>query len=169
MPSANWSDDDVLTVIAVHTSMIRDSFLFPGFFFISFFACSYPLLFGLSLKFPLICACRIGYRADSLFFLYPWFFLSAFFGCFLLPFHPRFPAIRIQIQIQMYISHPIPLVLIFISVLLSYQSTSSANQPMPHNPSSQFAVHHRYYHLTFIFFHFFRSIHESKFPQFLHF
>jgi hypothetical protein len=103
----------------------------------------------------------VGYRADSLFFLFLWFFFfSFFFGCFLSPFYPRFPAIRIQIQIRMYISHRIPLVL--ISILISFpsyfhtnQPITSANQPTPHNPSSQFTVRHRYCHLTFSFFHFF--------------
>ena len=142
VPSANWSNDDELTVIAVHTSMIRDSFLFPNFFFVSFFACSYPLLFGLSLKFPLICACRIGYRADSLFFLYPWFFLSAFFGCFLLPFHPRFPAIRIQIQIRMYIY-------LTRSLSFSFSFSSYFHTNQPHQPTSQYCTTH-HHNLPFV-------------------
>ena len=70
----------------------------------------------------------------------------------------------------MYISHPIPLVLTFIlSWFYTNQSISSANQPTPRNPLPQFTVrHHRYYPLNVQFLSFFRSIHESKFPQFLH-
>ena len=41
--------------VAVHPSIIRDSFFLfsPCSFFVSFFPCSYPLLFGLSLAFAL--------------------------------------------------------------------------------------------------------------------
>ena len=141
VPSANWSDDDELTVIAVHTSMIRDSFLFPGFFFVSFFACSYPLLFGLSLKFPLICACRIGYRADSLFFLYPWFFLSAFLVVFCYLFILAFPRSESKSKSEcIYLTRS-------LSFSFSFSSYFHTNQP--HQPTSQYCTTH-HHNLPFV-------------------
>jgi len=89
--------------------------------------------------------------------LYPLFFFLGF-CCFLLPFYPRFPNIPIPIPIWMYISHPIPFVLISISISsLSYfipiNLISSASQPMPHNPTSQFTVRHQHHLVRFFVTH----------------
>src|SRR5258708_21538785 len=70
------------------------------FFPVPFSFCFFPFVFfwyslGLSLEYE----CRIGYRSDSLFFPFRRFFfpsfLFLFFGCFLSPFDPHFPTIRI--------------------------------------------------------------------------
>ena len=59
------SDDNERTVVAVHTRMIRDSFLFPSSLFVSFFPCSYPLLFRFIPRISLESLTGVKSRSDS--------------------------------------------------------------------------------------------------------
>jgi len=140
------SDEDERTVIAVHTSITRDS-LFPGSLFISFFPVHilfFSVLSSISLESERV---GIGYRADSLFFVYLWFFLFVYFP-FLVVFRHHFilpiPLSEFKPQSEC-IYHPLPLVLISFSALLSYQPISSTKQPtsqrrITHHHNSPFVI-----------------------------